>query len=124
MARTLPGTAALTAFESAAWHGSITTAARELKLTQSAISRQIQSLEQHLGTDLFHRERQRIRLTAAGEQYLQHVRAAFDRLEAAALELRTLRRGGGVLQLGILPTYGTKWLIPRFPSFHEQLPDV
>lgn len=124
VSRSLPGTAALQAFESAAWHGSITSAARELNLTQSAISRQIQSLEQHLGVELFHRERQRIRLTAAGEHYLQHVRSAFDRLEAAALELRTLRRGGGVLQLGILPTYGTKWLIPRFPSFAEQHPDV
>ncbi len=124
VSRSLPGTAALQAFESAAWHGSITSAARELNLTQSAISRQIQGLEQHLGVELFHRERQRIRLTAAGDHYLQHVRSAFDRLEAAALELRTLRRGGGVLQLGILPTYGTKWLIPRFPSFAEQHPDV
>ena len=52
------------------------------------------------------------------------MRGAFDRLEAAALELRTLRRGGGVLQLAILPTYGTMWLIPRFPSFAEAHPDV
>lgn len=124
MGRTLPTTAALQAFESAAFHGSITAAARELHLTQGAISRQIQSLEQHLGVPLFHRERQRIRLTAPGEHYLQHVRTAFDRLEAAALELRTLQRGGGVLQLGILPTYGTRWLIPRFPSFAEAHPDV
>jgi DNA-binding transcriptional LysR family regulator len=124
MPRTLPSTAALQAFESAAAHGSITAAARELHLTQGAVSRQIQALEEHLGADLFHRERQRIRLTAAGEHYLQHLRAAFDRLETAALELRTLRRGGGVLQLAILPTYGTRWLIPRFPSFAEANPDV
>lgn len=112
------------AFESAAFHGSITAAARELHLTQGAISRQIQSLEQHLGVDLFVRQRQRIRLSPAGEHYLQHVRSAFDRLEAAALELRTLQRGGGVLQLAILPTYGTRWLIPRFPSFAQAHPDV
>ena len=120
----LPSTAALQAFESAAAHGSITAAGRELHVTQGAISRQIQSLEAHLGAELFHRERQRIRLTAAGEHYLQHLRAAFDRLETAALELRALRRGGGVLQLAILPTYGTRWLIPRFPSFAEAHPDV
>jgi LysR family glycine cleavage system transcriptional activator len=114
----------LQAFESAAFHGSITAAARELHLTQGAISRQIQALEEHLGVDLFARERQRIRLTATGEHYLQHVRSAFDRLEAAALELRTLQRGGGVLNLAILPTYGTKWLIPRFPSFAQSHPDV
>ncbi|MFO1029756.1 MAG: LysR substrate-binding domain-containing protein [Planctomycetota bacterium] len=124
MSRPLPGTAALQAFESAAALGSISAAARELHLTQGAVSRQIQALEQHLDTRLFHRERQRIRLTQAGERYLQHVRAAFDRLETAELELRTLHRGGGVLQLGILPTYGTRWLIPRFPSFAEAQPDV
>lgn len=124
MSRSLPGTGALQAFESAAFHLSITRAAKELHVTQGAVSRQIQSLEQHLGTPLFERERQRIRLTAAGERYLAHVRAAFDRLEAAALELRALRRGGGVLQLAILPTYGTKWLIPRFPSFAEAHPAI
>ncbi|HEX5053413.1 MAG TPA: LysR substrate-binding domain-containing protein [Planctomycetota bacterium] len=124
VSRSLPSTGALQAFESAAWHGSFTTAAKELHLTQSAVSRQIQGLEQHLGVDLFVRERQRIRLSAAGEHYLAHVRSAFDRLEAAALELRTLRRGGGVLQLAILPTYGTKWLIPRFPSFAELHPEI
>jgi len=122
--RSLPGTGALQAFESAAFHNSITAAARELHLTQSAVSRQIQGLEEHLGVPLFHRERQRIRLTPAGEHYLEHVRAAFDRLEAAALGLRTLARGGGVLQLAILPTYGTIWLMPRFPSFAEQHPAI
>jgi LysR family glycine cleavage system transcriptional activator len=124
VSRSLPTTAALQAFESAAFHLSFTRAAEELHVTQGAISRQIQSLEQHLGADLFVRERQRIRLSPAGEHYLQHVRSAFDRLEAAALELRTLRRGGGVLQLAILPTYGTRWLIPRFPSFVQRHPDV
>ncbi len=124
VARSLPSTTALQAFESAAFHGSITRAARELHLTQGAISRQIQALEEHLGIELFHRERQRIRLSPAGQHYLQHVRAAFDRLEGAAMELRTLRRGGGTLHLAILPTYGTRWLIPRFPSFAEQHPGV
>lgn len=117
MARDLPGTAALHAFESAAFHRSISAAARELHLTQSAISRQIQALEAHVGVPLFVRARQRIHLSPAGERYLQHVRQAFDALEAGALELRALRRGGGMLQLAILPTFGTYWLIPRFPEF-------
>lgn len=124
MTRSLPGTAALQAFESAAFHLSITKAGKELHLTQGAVSRQIQALEEHLGTALFERHRQRIRLTPAGERYLEHVRAAFDRLEAAALELRTLQRGGGVLHLAILPTYGTRWLIPRFPSFVAAHPAI
>lgn len=124
VSRSLPTTASLEAFESAAFHLSFTAAARELHVTQGAISRQVQALEAHLGIPLFVRERQRIALATAGEHYLQHVRSAFDRLEAAALELRTLARGGGVLQLGILPTYGTRWLIPRFPSFVQAHPDI
>lgn len=124
MSRSLPSTAALTAFESAAFHLSFTAAARELHLTQGAVSRQVRALEEHLDAELFVRDRQRIRLSPAGEQYLQHLRAALDRLEGAALELRALRRGGGVLQLAILPTYGTRWLIPRFPSFAAAHPDV
>lgn len=124
MTRSLPTTAALQAFESAAFHLSITRAARELHLTQGAVSRQIQALEEHLGIELFHRERQRIRLSAAGQRYLAHVRDAFDRLEGAALELRALQRGGGTLHLAILPTYGTKWLIPRLASFAERHPGV
>lgn len=124
MSRSLPATAALQAFESAAFHGSITAAAKELHRTQSALSRQIQSLEQHLGTELFTRQRQRIQLTHAGARYLEHVHAAFDRLEAGELELRTSRGGGGVLRLGILPTYGTRWLIPRFPSFVSSHPAI
>lgn len=124
MSRSLPATAALQAFESAAFHGSITAAAKELSRTQSALSRQIQNLERHLGTELFERHRQRIRLTPTGARYLEHVHAAFDRLEAGELELRTSRGGGGVLRLGILPTYGTRWLIPRLPSFAESNPAI
>lgn len=124
MTRSLPSTTALTAFESAAFHLSVTQAAKELNLTQGAVSRQIRNLESHLGVELFTRQRQRIRLTQAGTQYLEHVRAAFDRLEAAELALRATRRGGGVLQLALLPTYGTLWLIPRFPSFAQRHPAI
>lgn len=125
MTRSLPATGALQAFEAAAFHGSISTAARELHRTQSAVSRQIQALEAHLGTALFTRRRQRIHLTEAGRRYLEHVRAAFDRLEAGELELRAGRGGGGgILRLGILPTYGTRWLIPRFPSFASAHPSI
>ena len=123
--RTLPATGSLQAFESAAFHGSVTAAAKELSRTQSALSRQIQNLEKHLGTELFTRQRQRIQLTDAGARYLEHVHAAFDRLEAGELELRASRSGGGgVLRLGILPTYGTRWLIPRFSSFAQSHPAI
>lgn len=124
MPRHLPSTIALQAFESAAFHLSITKAGGELHLTQSAVSRQIQALEEHVGTALFTRQRQRIQLTPAGERYLQHVRKALDELETARLQLRSWRLGGGALELAILPTFGSKWLIPRFPSFAAANPQV
>jgi DNA-binding transcriptional LysR family regulator len=74
--RFLPSTHALSAFEAAARTGSFTAAAREMHLTQSAVSRQIKGLEERLGVDLFLRERQTVRLTSAGEAYVRDVREA------------------------------------------------
>ena len=65
----LPSMSVLCAFEAAARHQSFTGAALELSLTQSAVSRQIRALEELLGTDLFVRERQTVRLNKAGEAY-------------------------------------------------------
>ena len=65
----LPSTADLLAFEAAARHQSVSRAAEELHLTQSAVSRQIRQLEEQIGTALFHRVRQRVVLTDAGRVY-------------------------------------------------------
>ena len=122
--RALPSLLALQAFEASARHRSFTRAAEELHVTQGAVSRQVQSLEEQLGLALFHRIRQRIVLTPAGEAYLGKVRTALDRLEAATLELKAFKGAGGVLDLAILPTFGTKWLIPRIPAFSAKHPEV
>ena len=74
--RFLPSLSLLSAFEAAARTGSVTAAARELQLTQSAVSRQIRLLEHQLGADLFLRERQTIRLSLAGESYVREIREA------------------------------------------------
>ncbi|HEU4950578.1 MAG TPA: transcriptional regulator GcvA [Holophagaceae bacterium] len=124
MARTLPSLQALEAFEAAARHQSFTRAAAELHVTQGAVSRQVQGLEAQLGLALFHRIRQRIRLTPAGEAYLAKVRPALDRLEAATLELKASGGAGGVLNLAVLPTFATKWLIPRIPAFTAAHPEI
>jgi LysR family glycine cleavage system transcriptional activator len=125
MRRDLPSLGSLEAFEAAARHGSFTRAALDLHVTQGAISRQIQALEEHLGVPLFDRVRQRIVLTAAGEGYLPKVRAALDRLEAATVQLKAFRgAAAGVLNLAILPTFGTRWLIPRLPAFLAAHPEV
>ena len=66
----LPSVAALIAFETAARYGSISKAASELNLTQGAVSRQVRQLEEQLGTELFHRQHQRVILTDAGRSFL------------------------------------------------------
>lgn len=114
--RFLPSLSLLTAFEAAARTGSITQAARELSLTQSAVSRQIKMLEQQLEVELFVRERQTIRLTLAGETYARDIRDALHRISMASLNLRA-NPGAGTLTLAILPTFGTRWLAPRLPRF-------
>lgn len=114
--RFLPSLSLLAAFEAAARTESITQAARELSLTQSAVSRQIKALEEQLGVELFHRERQSIRLTVGGAVYAREVRPALARISSASLNLRA-NPAGGTLTLAILPTFGTRWLAPRLPAF-------
>ena len=119
----LPPTAVLSAFESAARLQSFTAAAAELHLTQSAVSRQIRSLEELVGAQLFVRERQTVRLTVAGEAYANEVREALARISQATLAFRANPQGG-TLNLAILPTFGTRWLAPRLPQFFAAHPGV
>ncbi len=121
--RFLPPLPWLAAFEAAARTGSVTAAAKELSLTQSAVSRQIRALEEQLGVELFHREKQTIRLTVGGEGYAREVRDALFKISSASLNLRA-NPFGGTLNLAILPTFGTRWLAPRLPSFLSQNPGI
>ena len=121
--RFLPSLSHLQAFEAAARTGSVTLAARELSLTQSAVSRQIKALEEQLEVELFHRERQTIRLTPGGEAYAREIRDALKKIGTASLNLRA-NPFGGTLNLAILPTFGTRWLAPRLPSFLAQHPGI
>ncbi|WP_426441304.1 LysR family transcriptional regulator [Bradyrhizobium genosp. P] len=121
--RFLPSTALLSAFEAAARTGSVTLAARELSLTQSAVSRQIKLLEEQLDVELFVRQRQSIQLTAAGEAYAREIRDALRKISTASFNLHANPRGG-TLNLAILPTFGTRWLAPRLPKFLAQNPGI
>lgn len=121
--RLLPSMSALTAFEAAARAGSFTVAARELALTQGAVSRQIKALEDQLGVPLFVRQGLRVVLTPAGDAYAQEVRGALHRIRSASLRVIGAP-GGGVLKLAILPTFGTRWLVPRLPAFQQAHPHV
>lgn len=113
----------LRALEASARLQSFTAAAAELNLTQSAVSRQIRSLEELLGGDLFVRERHTVRLTQAGEVYAQEVREALGRISTATLGFRA-NPSGGTLNLAILPTFGTRWLAPRLPDFVAEHPGI
>jgi LysR family transcriptional regulator, glycine cleavage system transcriptional activator len=117
--RFLPSLSLLSAFEAAARLGTVTAAARQLSLTQSAVSRQIKALEEQLAVQLFVRERQTIRLTPAGDAYAREIRDALRKISTASLNLRA-NPDGGTLNLAILPTFGTRWLAPRLPSFLSQ----
>ncbi|GAJ91968.1 LysR family transcriptional regulator [Rhizobium rhizogenes] len=121
--RFLPSLSLLSAFEAAARTGSVTVAARELDLTQSAVSRQIKALEEQLGVELFVRERQTIRLTLAGDSYAREIREALRRISSASLDLRA-NPNGGTLNVAILPTFGTRWLAPRLGDFLATNPGI
>lgn len=117
MRRKIPSTAALSAFETAARHQSFTKAADELAVTQSAICRQIGSLEDFLGVKLFRRDRRGVSLTEAGLIYSRKVASRLDEVEKDTLELMAKGGHGGTLELAVVPTFATKWLLPRLPRF-------
>lgn len=124
MRRKIPSTGALAAFEAAARHGSYTGAAEELAVTQSAVCRQIAALEDFLGVKLFRRGRRGVLLTEAGQAYGRVVRARLDDLERDALHLMSSGGGRGTLELGVVPTFATEWLLPRLPDFVQRHPDI
>lgn len=124
MRRKIPSTIALSAFESAARHQSFTKAADELAVTQSAICRQIGVLEEYLGVKLFRRGRRGVTLTEAGLAYSKKVAARLDDVERDTLELMARGGQGGTLELGVVPTFATKWLLPRLSKFMELHPDI
>jgi DNA-binding transcriptional LysR family regulator len=121
--RYLPPIPALMALEAVDRLGTASEAAKELSLTQGAISRALQGLEQQLGVPLLIRERQRLRLTPAGQDYVAEVRKALHLLASASITLRANPTGGS-LNLAILPAFGMHWLAPRLARFTQSHPEV
>jgi DNA-binding transcriptional LysR family regulator len=123
MRRKIPSTAALVSFEAAARHESFTKAAVELSLTQSAICRQIGSLEEFLNVELFRRSRRGVKLTEAGLSYSRRVATQLDAVERDTLSVMG-HQGTNVIELAVVPTFGTQWLLPRLKDFQQRQPDV
>jgi LysR family glycine cleavage system transcriptional activator len=117
--RFLPPIHLLSALEASARSGSFTEAAKELDLTQSAVSRQIRTLEEQIGFELFIRERQSVRLTEAGAKYAYEVRLALQHIAAASMGLRANPQAR-TLNVATVPAFGNRWLVPRLGDFRKK----
>ncbi|WDZ96426.1 transcriptional regulator GcvA [Herbaspirillum sp. WKF16] len=122
-ARKLPSLNALRAFEASARHCSFTLAAQELHVTQGAVSHQVKALEEELGLPLFERQANQLRLTRAGQQYIEAVRDAFDRIERATAQLLQ-PEGRPRLAISASPNFAAKWLAPRLGGFAARHPGL
>lgn len=122
--RLTPSMSLLLAFESSARHQSFTRAAEELSLSQSAVSRHVQNLEELLEITLFQRQGRKIKLTDTGAAYLKEVSVGLSKIRSATLQAISYRHGGGSLHLAVLPSVGSKWLLPRIHRFYEQHPGI
>jgi len=115
-----PSTQSLLCFEASARLRSFTAAAKELHLTQGAVSRQIQMLEERLGVVLFVRRRDAMTLTDAGREYIAEIGPLLQRLERATVNVMALKGRGGALSLSVGSSVGNYWLIPRLPAFTRE----
>jgi len=120
MKRKIPSTTALAIFEAAARHESFARAASELCLTESAVSRQIASLERYVNTKLFARVKKQVVLNDAGRAYIRNVRKSLVDIEAHTLSLMNDKGDYGVLELAVIPTFANRWLMPRLRDFQHK----
>ena len=124
MRRKIPSLQALACFEAAARHESYTRAAQELALTQGAVSRQITALEEFVGVALFRRTRHGVALTERGAEYAAQVAPRLQGLEQDTLEVMASQNSGGSIHLAAVPTFATRWLIPRLSQLKAQHPEI
>jgi len=124
MRRKIPPLQALVCFDAAARHESYTRAAQELSLTQSAVSRQIGALESFLGVALFRRTRHGVALTPSGTRYARQTALRLESMERDTLDAMADQGSGGSLALAAVPTFATRWLLPRLPGFAQLQPDA
>ncbi len=113
---------ALRAFEAAGRHGRMTLAAQELNVTHSAISRQVQHLENSLGVALFEGPKNALRLTEAGMRLLSGVGSAFDQIDLTVRLVADTEDGS--LDVSCPGTFAIRWLIPRLHRFHAAHPGI
>jgi LysR family glycine cleavage system transcriptional activator len=123
MAQRPPPLSALRPFEAAARLESFSRAADELHLTHGAISRQVRALEDHVGVQLFTRHGKRVSLTPQGRAFADRVRAALHEITLAAEAVGSRRRENR-LTVSVLPSFASRWLMPRLIRFMEKYPHI
>jgi LysR family glycine cleavage system transcriptional activator len=123
MIKRLPPLSALRPFEAAARLESFSRAAEELHLTHGAVSRQVRALEDHVATALFSRHGKRVALTAEGRAFAERVRMALQEIAQAAEALGERRRDRR-LTVSVLPSFASRWLMPRLIRFMDAHPQI
>jgi len=121
--RSLPSLDLLRGFEAAARNLSFTKAAEELFVTQSAVSRQVKTIEGNLGAALFVRRHRALALTEAGHELYRATAQALRQLSDAASKIRQ-RGAGRTLTVTATIGFASLWLIPRLTDFRSQRPDI
>jgi DNA-binding transcriptional LysR family regulator len=121
--RLLPPMAALHSFMAAARHESFSRAAGDVGLTQSAISRQISTLEDWLQTSLFDRNGRRVRLSTEGRAYADAIGPALAAIRVATARVMA-EPAEAALRIATLPTFGMRWFAPRLGRLTRDMPDL
>jgi LysR family glycine cleavage system transcriptional activator len=119
-----PSLTALRCFDASARLLSFTRAAREVNLTQGAVSHQVLGLESQLGVSLFVRSRTGLVLTSAGRIYWLEVLGALRQIERATQNMMTHKGQGGALNLSCASSFASYWLVPRLSGFVAAHPEI
>lgn len=122
--RLMPSLAELVAFEAVARLESFTKAADELALTQGALSKQIRQLEAALQVRLFERTKRQVRITPAGQSYVNEIGPILQRLERSTTAVIEANAKRDALNCAVLPAFAMRWLAPRLPRFAAAHPKV
>lgn len=119
----VPSINSLIVFEAAGRLSSFTAAARELHMTQAAVSYAIARLEDQLGTPLFLREYRRVRLSEAGGRFHADVTIGLSHIQRSALDLRAVATGSHVT-MSCSTAFAAYWMVPRMAKLRQDLPSL
>lgn len=117
-----PSLLALRAFEAAARRLSFTEGARELHVSQAAVSRHVRALEQDLGQELFRRLHRAVELTPAGQKFATELTGGFLQIRRAVETVRGVQTRR--LRISAEPAFASRWLVPRLGGFSAAYPQI